>query len=154
MTQSSNPPTSVNPRRLGLIAVGLLVLAVAVAAVVTTLRPPEDLDPGTPEGVMQRFFQAVGDRDYEAAYALLGADLAEDCTAADLALTEFDRAVIDDVVTTGSETVVWVDVRRIEVSDPLNPYTYNELMEFELDTSGERPVITRLPWQFYCGGKR
>jgi len=156
MTETPNPPTGAgNPGRVGVIAVGLLVLVVAATAVVTTLRPPRDLDPGTPEGVVQRFFQAVEARDFQAAYDLLGPGLAEDCTVADLTSepSEFDRAVINDVAASGSGAVVWVDVRRIDVSDPLNPYTYDETMEFELDTSGESPVITRLPWQFYCGGK-
>ena len=156
MTETPNsPPGASNPGRIGLIAVGLLVLVVAVTAVVTTLRPPQDLDSGTPEGVVQRFFQAVEARDFQAAYDLLGPDLAEHCTVADLTSepSEFDRAVISDVVSSGSGTVVFVDVRRIDVSDPLNPYTYDETMEFELDNGGESPVITRLPWQFFCGGK-
>jgi hypothetical protein len=157
MTETPNSsPGASNPGRIGVIAVGLLVLVIAVAAVVTTLRPPQDLDPGSVEGVVQRFFQAVEARDFEAAHALLGPGLAERCTVADLTSepSEFDRAVIDDVVTNGSGTVVFVDVRRIDVSDPLNPYTYDETMEFELDSGGESPIITRLPWQFFCGGKR
>jgi hypothetical protein len=157
MTDTPKPPGSTtNPRRIGIVALGLLVLAVAVAAVVTTLRPPQDLDPGTPEGVIQRFLQAVEARDFQAASALLGPELAEDCTAAELALdpSEYDRAVITDVAVSGSEAVVWVDVRRIDTSGPLNPYTYEEVMEFELDISGEAPVITWLPWQFYCGDEK
>ncbi|HUO46514.1 MAG TPA: hypothetical protein VM470_06765 [Acidimicrobiia bacterium] len=146
--------SATNPRRLGLVAVGILILAVVVGAIVTTTRPVEDLDPASPEGVVQAFFAAGEDRDWETAYGLLTPDLAEDCRAADLATNryEFDRVVIDDVISSDGVTVVVVQVRRVEVSDPLNPYTYHELMEFETEVVNGRSLISRLPWHFYCGG--
>lgn len=156
MSAEVKPPSSgATPRRIGIVAGIVLILAVAAAAVFTSLSPPEDLDPATAEGVIQAFFRAIDGRDFEAAHALLGPDITDDCTPADLATSpsEYDRAVIDRVVTSGTRTVVWVSVRRIDVSDPLNPYTYDEVMEFQVDTAGATPVISRLPWQFYCGGK-
>jgi hypothetical protein len=143
-----------SPRRLGAILVGLVVVAVAIAAVVSTLRPVEDLDPNTPEGTVQAFFRALEARDYDAAHDLLGPDLATDCTATDLAtyISDFDRVVIEEVIPTGTRTLVRVEVRHLDATDPLNPNTYTELLDFEVDREGGAPVISRLPWPFYCGG--
>ncbi len=143
-----------NPRRFGALAAVILVVAVAVGAVVSTLRPVAELDPDSPEGVVQLFFQAVEGRDWDQAYSLLEPGLRNDCRKARLpnAQYEFDRVVIDEVIVSGSATVVVVDVRRVDVADPINPYVYDETMEFEIKLAGGSPVITRLPWQFYCGG--
>ncbi|HUO45775.1 MAG TPA: hypothetical protein VM470_02965 [Acidimicrobiia bacterium] len=146
--------SATNPRRLGLVAVGILILAVVVGAIVTTIRPIEDLDPASPEGVVQAFFTSVEYRDWETAFGLLTPDLAQDCRAADLATNrfEFDRVVIEDVISSSGVTVVVVEVRQVEVDDPLNPYTYDEVMEFETEVVDGRSLISRLPWRFYCGG--
>lgn len=145
--------TASNPRRLGVVAGAILVVAVVVAAIITTSRPVVDLDPNTPEGVIQSFFRAVEERNWDGVYTLLTVDLAADCQEYDLATTryEFDRVVIDEVIPAGDHTIVVVEARRVDVTDPLNPYTYDEVMEFELE-NGNPPLISRLPWQFYCGG--
>lgn len=148
---NQEPPSA---KRLGVIVAGLVVVAVVVAAIVTSLRPVEDLDPNTPEGAVQAFFRAIEAKGYDEAYALLSAELAVDCSATDLAtyISDFDRVVIDDVIATGSVTLVKVQVRHVDATDPLNPYTYTEVLDFEVDRENGRPVISWLPWPFYCGG--
>ena len=143
-----------SPRRLGLLVAGLVVLAVAAGAVFSSVRPVTDVDPNTPVGVVQTFFRSVEGRDWEGAYALLEPELGEDCREANLPTTryEFDRVVVDDVIEASQVTTVVVRARQVDASDPLNPYVYEEVMEFQLDTTVVPPVITRLPWQFYCGG--
>lgn len=143
-----------SPRRLGLLLAGLVVAAVAAGAVFSSLRPITDADPNTPVGVVQTFFRAVEGRDWEEVYALLEPALGEDCREANLPTTsyDFDRVVVDDVIEAKGITTVVVNARRVDASNPLDPYVYQEVMEFRLDSAVVPPVITRLPWQFYCGG--
>jgi hypothetical protein len=131
----------------------VLVLAVGIAVAVTAFRPVADLDPHTPEGVVQTWFRAIEAEDWDAAHGLLAADLAAGCDAGDLAAAgyEFDRVAITDVATTDDGTVVEVEVRRTDFTDPLNPYTFDEEMDFRLVMVGEVPMIEQLPWQFNCG---
>jgi hypothetical protein len=140
------------PRHIGVIAIGLVLVAVVAAAVITTLRPVEDLDPNSPEGAVQGFFRGIEARDYKAAHTLLSSELQTDCTPTDLAthLSDFDRVVIDEVVPSDSATLVRIEVQRIDATDPLNPYTYTELLDFEIERENGRPVISRLPWPFFC----
>jgi hypothetical protein len=145
-----NQPSS-GRGRLGPVIAVVLVLAVGIAAAVSVFRPVADLDPHTPEGVVQAWFRAIEAKDWDAAQALLSPDLAAECTAGDLAAGgyEFDRVTITDVAITDTGTVIEVEVRRTDLSDPLNPYTFEEQMDFRL--VGDSPRIDQVPWQFNCG---
>jgi hypothetical protein len=139
-------------RTLGLVVGVVLALAVAVAAIVTSLRPSPQLDPATPEGTVQAFFQGVEADDWEGVRNLLSARLQEDCEASELAQfrDDVDRAVISDVEAAGSEAIVTVRVSRVVNDDPLNPYLYDDTFHFVLAREDGRPVVAELPWQFYC----
>ncbi|HKX76739.1 MAG TPA: hypothetical protein VJR05_15255 [Acidimicrobiia bacterium] len=143
-----------SPRRLGILIAGLIVAAVAAGAVFSSLRPVTEVDPNTSVGVVQTFFRAVEGRDWEGVYALLEPELGEDCREANLPTTsyDFDRVVVDDVIEADGRTTVVVNARHVDASDPLDPYVYEEVLEFQLDSTVVPPVMTRLPWQFYCGG--
>jgi hypothetical protein len=143
-------------RSLGLVVGVVLALAVAVAAIVTSLRPSPQLDPSTPEGTVQAFFQAVEADDWEGVRALLSARLQEDCEASELAQfrDDVDRAVISDVEAAGSETIVEVRASRVVIDDPLNPYSYDDTFHFVLAEEDGRLAVAELPWQFYCEGVR
>lgn len=151
------PPTSAGSgRRLALVVGVVLVVAVAVAAIVTSLRPSPQLDPATPEGTVQAFFQAVEADDWNGVLTLLSSELQEDCEASELAQfrDDVDRAVISDVEAAGSETIVEVRVTRVVIDDPLNPYSYDDTFHFVLAQEAGRPVVVELPWQFFCEGGR
>ena len=139
-------------RSLGLVVGVVLALAVAIAAIVTSLRPSPQLDPNTPEGTVQGFFQAVEADDWEGVRALLSARLREDCEASELAQfrDDVDRAVISSVEAAGSETIVEVRVSRVVIDDPLNPYSYDDTFHFVLAQEDGQLAVAELPWQFYC----
>jgi hypothetical protein len=143
-------------RSLGLVVGVVLALAVAIAAIVTSLRPSPQLDPNTPEGTVQAFFQRVEGDDWEGVRALLSARLQEDCEASELAQfrDDVDRAVISSVEAAGSETIVEVRVSRVVIEDPLNPYSYDDTFHFVLAQEDGRLAVAELPWQFYCEGVR
>lgn len=145
-----------NGRSLGLVVGVVLALAVAVAAIVTSMRPTPQLDPDTPEGTVQAFFQAVEADDWEGVRTLLSARLQEDCEASELAQfrDDVDRAVISDVEAAGSETIVKVRASRVVVDDPFNPYSFDDTFQFVLSQEDGQMVVSELPWQFYCEGVR
>ncbi len=126
----------------------------AVAAIVTTLRPSPQLDPSTPEGLVQAFFQAVEADDWEGLRALLARSLQDQCEPSELAQfrDDVDRAVISAVEPAGSETVVEVRASRVVVDDPLNPYSYDDTFHFVLAQDDGRLAVSELPWQFYLRG--
>lgn len=147
---------STGGRSLGLIVGVVLVAAVAAAAIFTSLRPSPQLDPNTPEGVVQAFFQAVEADDWEGLWALLATSLQEQCEPSDLASfqDDIDRAVIANVETAGNETIVEVRASRVVVDDPLNPYSYDDTFRFVLIEEDGRLAVTELPYQFFCDGVR
>jgi len=156
MSNNAATRDSTNGRSLGLIVGVILAVAVAVAAIVTSLRPSPQLDPNTPEGTVQAFFQAVEADDWDGVRALLSGSLQEECESSELAQfrDDVDRAVIAEVDTAGSETIVEVRVSRVVVDDPLNPYTYEDTFQFVLTDDNGRLAVSELPWQFYCEGVR
>lgn len=64
-----------------LIVIVTAVAGLAVAAVLTSElgAGPADLDPASPEGVVQRYLSAFEDGDADAAGALVDPDVREDC---------------------------------------------------------------------------
>ena len=155
-TRGSSEGSAGSGRSLALVVGVVLVSVVAVAAIVTSLRPSPQLDPTTPEGTAQAFFQAVEADDWTGVRNLLSSQLQEDCEASELAQfrDDVDRAVISDVEAAGSETIVEVRVTRVVIDDPLNPYSYDDTFHFVMAQEDGRPVVVELPWQFYCEGVR
>ena len=140
-------------RRLGLVIGVVLAVAVGVAAIATSLRPDPQLDPDTPEGTVQAFFQAIESDDWDGLRALLATPLQAKCDAVELAefRDDVDRAVITTVEQVGSETLVEVSASRVVVDDPLNPYSYEDTFRFLVAQEGDRLAISELPGPFYCG---
>ncbi|MDE2765773.1 MAG: hypothetical protein OXI25_05000 [Chloroflexota bacterium] len=71
--------------------VGVAVLALAAVIVALTVnRGVDALDPDTPEGVVQRYLQAIAGGEYEDAYGFLSDEAQADC-AADGFIESLDR---------------------------------------------------------------
>ena len=64
---------------------------VAVLAFIALAREPVLLDVGTPEGVVQRYLQAVSDDDYQVAFGYLDPDYYEGCDSTALARSAPDE---------------------------------------------------------------
>lgn len=69
------------PKWIWPVVIGGLVIALVVVALA---REPVELDPTTPEGVVQEYLQAISDGEFEAAFATLDPESFEGCTAADI----------------------------------------------------------------------
>ena len=66
-------------RRPLLIVSGVVATFIFVTLIATVLRPVEQLDPNTPEGVVQLFIQAVLDDNDVGAEAFVTSDFLDDC---------------------------------------------------------------------------
>jgi hypothetical protein len=130
----------------------LIVLAAAVALVVVVALiavfargGPAPLDADTPEGVVQRYAQAVVDGDLETAEGYLVPELVESC--------ERVSRGADDLRITLEETTERDDRARVEVlvvtvygSGPLGPDEYESEEAFDLVRVDGEWRIETAPW--------
>jgi hypothetical protein len=133
-------------------SITLIVLAAAVALVVVVALiavfargGPAPLDADTPEGVVQRYAQAVVDGDLETAEGYLVPELVESC--------ERVSRGADDLRITLEETTERDDRARVEVlvvtvygSGPLGPDEYESEEAFDLVRVDGEWRIETAPW--------
>lgn len=129
-------------------AVGaFVVLAVVAAAVLGTAREPPILDPDTPEGVVQRYAQAVLDGDYREATAYLTEEAAEGCRpSTEPWIPESLSVSLDDVTVTGSEAEVRVRLRSDAGPPPFGDGAFRSDGSFFLVEQDDAWRITGSPW--------
>lgn len=131
-------------------AAGLVVLVALV--VIALVREPVELDPGTPEGTVQGYLQAIADEDYEAAIAFLEPELAESCTASDLIefapQEPFSATLVDTEETDETATVV-ASISFTPAPGPLDPGLEGMDTYFDLTLIDGVWRITNDPWPYY-----
>lgn len=135
--------------------IGLLVVVLVVVALV---REPVELDPGTPEGTVQEYLQALGDGDYERAIGLLEPERFEDCTPAHLARFTPDEPFTATLESTPrdetDETRAFVDVRMRFGTNGLFGSSWETYESFTLVNEDGFWWITEDPWPHFgweCG---
>jgi hypothetical protein len=133
--------------RLTLIALAAAVALVVVVALIAVFARggPAPLDADTPEGVVQRYAQAVVDGDLETAEGYLVPELVESC--------ERVSRGADDLRITLEETTERDDRARVEVlvvtvygSGPLGPDEYESEEAFDLVRVDGEWRIETAPW--------
>lgn len=104
--------TPQRPNRILLIVVAVAVLAI-VATVILSGRPPQQLDPGTPEATVQTFVQAAIDRDFLVAESQLSTTLTADCRTQlrQAWIEDSVRVTLDDVLVDGDTATVYANVQ-------------------------------------------
>ena len=143
---TTKAPRRDRPMIVGLVAIGLVVV-LAVVAVATGGRTA-DLDPDSPEGVVQRYAQAMIDEDRDAAQALLED---QDCTFEDYFYFERDmRVTLGDVEITDSRARVEVTVSWPSGEPILDPYGSSERNVFFLVPVDGEWRIDQAPWPFWA----
>jgi hypothetical protein len=132
----------------GIAAVGL----VAALAFVALAREPVLLDSDTPEGVVQRYLQAVSDSDYEMAFGYLDPEYYEGCDSTALA-----RSAPEEPFTASIE-----DGEKTSTDHPLVPVTlhfgtgggpfgsgWTTYEQFELVKVSGAWLITNEVWPYF-----
>lgn len=133
-----------------LIAVGLLVV-IALVVVLVRNGARESFDPTTPEGVVQRYAQAVIDRDFESADEYLK-EPSEECDYYDRGSVNL-RLTFQSTEISGSNATVWVTVSSSYGSGPFSNSEYSYDDRFSLVKSGESWLIDQTPYDFIsCSG--
>jgi hypothetical protein len=135
-----------------LVGVAVAAAALLAVAVVLAMRPTPQLDPGTPEGAVQGYFQALLDNDAELAGSYLAGDLADRCES-DLKRRSEDGVgvVIVDVTSRGAHVRVDVEITETYGSDPFGGSSYSFDETLVLEKHGDRWLIAEPPWPiYYC----
>jgi len=133
------------------ITVAVIVVIAVVVGIFTATQSPSNLDPKSPEGVVQQYFTAVFDHRNDDAAGLL--DPASGCAAEDLDRTGFMQDARIDLVrsdVTGSTARVSVSI-EYSSGDPFGG-GWSEDKTLRLVKSGTEWKITGIPWPMYdCG---
>ena len=128
------------------IAIGVLVLV----AVVFSFRENPELDPGTPEGVVQRYLQAMIDGEEGVARAYLSDRLQGQCRNLYRYAYFSERSVrIEWLATTVDGSTAYVDIREIRHwPDVVDDYSeHDRVFTLKLTDDGWR--ITHQSWPWY-----
>lgn len=136
---------SVRPDRT-LIAILSIIGAIVVIAlvVVFTRGGPADVDPATPEGVVQSYSRAMVDSDYTAARALLASRLLDDCDRAEPSTVQGLRMTVISSKADGDRAVVRVSMERGSGEFGGSGYTSEEVF-IMVSESGQWKIET-VPW--------
>lgn len=140
--------------RLILGGIGAVVLVALIAgAVAGAMRDPLQLEPNSPEGAVQRYVQAVIDRDLEEAAGFMSEDLREECRQELVAawVPENLTVTLEDVERgEGSATVV-LEMRQTQGGVLTGPSEFSFEERFLLEQSDGTWAISEAPWPVqYC----
>lgn len=129
------------------IFVGAVVLLAILAGVVVANRSAPDLNPDTPEGVVQQYLKAVVAADYPLAAGLLSPSTG--CSATNVAGTYYllsARIVLDHTAVTGDHAVVTVKVTEGTGDGPFESSGYSHTEPITVQREGGAWKITGSPW--------
>lgn len=136
----------------GWVPVSILALAVVVTLAVLALQGGADYDEATPEGVVQRYVQAIVDGEHRAALKYVDPDLG--CTTNDLRFTGVSRSPSVRLVGTRIDD----DDAEVEVivSEYAGPFDgrYEFPTTFILGRHDGGWMMVETPWpMYYCEGE-
>jgi hypothetical protein len=145
------------PQVLVWVLAGVVIVALITGIAVAAVRGSTRLDAGSPEGVVQRYLQAVFEHDHATAVGYLSDDTAERCSVAafrEAWVPDGLTADLDDVRVTGDRAEVRVVLHAVVEPLPVDPTTTTtELFRLERTADGWR--LTGEPWPLVsCDGPR
>lgn len=142
-------PSAVRPDRTLIAILSVIVVIVVIAVVVVFTRGgPVDIDPATPEGVVQTYSTAVISGDRAAAMELLASDVRDNCDRADPYMVQDIRMTVVSTNINGDAAVVRVTVSHSGSGGMLGGGGYDSDQAFSLTNGGDGWRITSTPWEF------
>lgn len=133
-----------------LVILGVIVLVVVASLIaVFTKGAPTQLDPTTPEGVVQRYTTALIESDLETAREFVDDDALADCATSYPSESGRDVRITLDSSRVGDTTaVVNVTIHTTYDPGPFGGSGYSSSESFRLSSSGGDWRITQAPWRF------
>jgi len=133
-----------------LVAVAAAIGVVLVAAAIVATRPVPDLDPATPEGVVQAFTRATLADDVAGALALATPDFADRCSTSPVTFEDGGlRMGLIDTSISGDVARVRVRVTQSGGSPPFDLSEYESSGTFVLRRLDGAWLIDEAPWEIY-----
>ena len=134
--------------RIALIVIGGVAVVLIAVAIVVAVQPPQELDPGTPQGVAQAYYQAILDGDEDLALSYIDDDVVANCSTYELSYFTPDsaRVVIEKTEVDGDGARVDVVVTETWGEGPFGggSNTFDETLI--MTRSDDAWVISRMPW--------
>ncbi len=136
---------------------GLFLAGLLIASVIIVLLESEgSFDPGTPEWTVQAHLKASEDADFGASYALLSAELREECTASDYARDNLradnrvqdTRVVLRSTRVIDGSTEVRAQITQIYRGDFFGPEESSYDQSFLLRQEDGAWKFVTYPWPF------
>jgi hypothetical protein len=125
---------------------GILLVVVIALIAVFARGGPAQFAADTPEGVVQRYSQAVIDGDTTAAMKYLVPEVAESCTKVPASSDDYRLTLLD--TTERDQTArVKVLIATVYGSGPLGTNEYENEESFSLVKDGDGWLIDVAPWQ-------
>ncbi|WP_234660163.1 hypothetical protein [Agromyces marinus] len=135
------------PDRTLLVILGVLVALVVIALIVVFARGgPDPRDPASPEGVVQRYAQAVIDGDEDAAMDLLTPDAVDACVRVPQTMADRTRVTLAETVERDDTADVDVIIATSYGDEPFGGSEYEEQGTFELERVDGLWLIGTAPW--------
>lgn len=138
-------PHAARPDRALISILAFIAVIVVIAIVVVFTRGgATDVDPTTPEGVVQSYTRAVIDSDYKTAINFLSSDVRAQCDRADprspqgLRMTVISTKIVDDTA------IVRVSLEQGSGAYGGSSYEYDDA--FSLILEGSEWTINVAPW--------
>ncbi|NTW39004.1 MAG: hypothetical protein HGA44_03820 [Cellulomonadaceae bacterium] len=131
-------------------AVGVVVVAAAVSAVVAAQRDPVSLDPGTPAATVQAYLAGIAADDLTAAARQLSDE--SPCTVDDLLnvyIPDTMRVVLVDEEITDQTAVVRVTITEGSGDGPFDSSGYSHTERLLLGDEGGEWRLVGSPWPLY-----
>ena len=131
-----------------LIFVGVSVAVLIAVSVFFALQPPTQLDPNSPEGTAQGYFQAIEDRDEDLATSFLTEDLQGFCDS-EWQYRDFEsasRVVITDTKIDEDAATVRVNITVSYGDDPFGGGSYDHDETIKMVRVGDVWLISQLTW--------
>ncbi len=128
--------------------IGGVAVVLVAAAVVVAVQPPQEFDPGTPEGTAQAYYQAILDGDEDLALSYLDEDLLAGCSRYELGYItpESARVVIARTEIDGDEARVDVVITETWGEGPFGGGSNTVDETLIMTRSGDGWLISRTPW--------
>jgi len=137
-----------------LVVIGCVSVVLIGVAIVVAVQPPQEFDPGTPEGTAQAYYQAILDGDEDLALSYVDEDLVADCSIHELRYVTPDnaRVVIEKTEIDGNNASVDVVITETWGEGPFGggSDTFDETLF--MTRSNDAWMISRMPWpvEMFC----